>query len=254
MANPIDMTGKRYAKVVGVRITGLCASRDKKWLFRCDCGGEFEANGYAVRSGKVKSCPACAAARSRMASVVHGKTNTKEFGVWTDIKTRCYNARAAAYDNYGGRGIKVCDRWLNSFEDFLADMGQRPSDKHSIERNDVNGDYTPENCRWATDEEQALNKTTTVWIEVDGVRKPLATWAKEKGVSIHAVRQRYAAGIQGPELFAPSLREGCIEFNGIKDTFAGWAKRTGIKPSTIAMRVTKYGWPVSKALTQGVSL
>lgn len=254
MPRIIDMVGVRYAQVVGLRIAGSSASRDRKWVFRCDCSRAFETNGYAVRSGKVTSCPDCAADRTRQASVVHGSTDTPEYRTWTDIKTRCNNPHSTSYDHYGGRGIRVCDRWLSDFLNFLQDMGTRPSELHSIERDDVNGDYTPENCRWATDAEQAINKTTTIWIEVDGVRKPLTVWAKEKGVSVHAVRQRHAAGIQGSALFSPSKRDGCLDFNGIRDTYAGWSKRTGIKPSTIAMRVNTYGWTVSKALTQGSSL
>lgn len=110
---------------------------------------------------------------------------TKEYTSWCGMKYRCYNPSCKKYKNYGGRGIKVCDRWISSFVAFYEDMGPRPSPQHSIERNDVNGDYEPSNCRWATNREQANNrrsnhtitigsdtKTITQWCEVYGVVKP----------------------------------------------------------------------------------
>jgi hypothetical protein len=88
------------------------------------------------------------------------------------MKRRCYDKNFARYANYGGRGIKVCHRWLNSFEAFHEDMGPRPSRKHTIDRINVEGDYEPGNCRWATPPEQARNTTRTVWIDVDGQKLP----------------------------------------------------------------------------------
>lgn len=87
----------------------------------------------------------------------HGRENTREYAIWCGIKTRCSNPKASYYADYGGRGIKVCDRWLHSFSNFYNDMGKAPSEYHSIDRRDVDGDYTPINCSWATPQEQALN-------------------------------------------------------------------------------------------------
>ena len=94
-----------------------------------------------------------------MGKTTHGMSNLREYRTWSDIKTRCYNPKRKRYRNYGGRGIKVCDRWLESFENFYKDMGPRPSEEHSIDRIDVDGDYCPENCRWTTHRVQATNKT-----------------------------------------------------------------------------------------------
>lgn len=253
-AKVIDMTGNRYAGLTAVRSCGKTSSGDLKWLFKCRCGTEFEANGYYARSGKITSCPTCAGERSKIASVKHGMSGTPEFSTWTDIQTRCYNPKTKSFSDYGGRGIRVCDHWLLSFENFLTDMGVRPSAGHSIERNDVNGNYEPNNCRWATMSEQARNKRNTRFIEVNGVTKRLQEWAEQTGLTASAIHLRVKAGVVGSALIAPSQRKGRIAFKGVTDTYAGWEKRTGLKASTIAMRITKYGWPITKALTQGASL
>lgn len=246
----IDMTGIRYSSVIAVKEVGITASRDTKWLFICDCGNNFEANGYYVRSGKVKDCPSCAAGRVRIASVKHGLSNTAEFSTWTDIQTRCYNKNAKAYSSYGGRGIKVCVRWLESFDNFINDMGNRPANK-SIDRIDNDGNYEPSNCHWATVSQQQRNKRNKHLIEIDGVKKHLCEWAKEFGLNASTILIREKSGLFGKDLIAPSKHDGCIKFNGVTDTYAGWSNRTGIKISTIAMRINSYKWSIEKSLTKG---
>lgn len=242
----VDMSGKRYGSVVAIAPVGVCSSRDAKWLFACDCGNSFSANGYPFRSGSRIDCPSCAANRSRLASISHGMTNTPEYEAWVGIKTRCTNPNTLSYKSYGGRGIRVCERWLISFDAFLSDMGARPSPTHSVERLDVNGDYSPANCTWATDIEQANNKRTT--IKVDGV--PLAYLARAADVKYKTLYKRVKRGRLAHDICGP--QSITLSHDGIVDTISGWSKRTGIKASTITMRVNKYGWPVSRALTQGV--
>jgi hypothetical protein len=98
------------------------------------------------------------------------------------MRRRCYDPNRRQFGNYGGRGIKVCDQWRNSFETFLKDMGRKPSPKHSLDRIDPNGDYEPSNCKWATPHEQANNKTSNRWIDAFGKRMTLGQWSKETGV------------------------------------------------------------------------
>lgn len=247
----VDMAGRRYGTVVAVKPVGVCVSRDIKWKFVCDCGCSFSASGYDFRSGKKQTCPQCSAERARVATTVHGMSESDEFRIWTGMLTRCYNKNAKSYRLYGGRGISICPRWRESFENFLSDMGQRPSKKHSIDRIDNDGNYEPSNCRWATAIEQARNKRTAVRVpSAEGVT--IAEMAEKAGVTPSAMWLRVKKG-KSPDLLRPSKKLGCITHNGITDTYAGWSNRTGIKASTIAMRITRCKWPISKALTKGAT-
>jgi hypothetical protein len=110
----------------------------------------------------------------------HGMSQSAEYGCWNNMRLRCTNPNDKVFKHYGGRGISVCERW-ESFENFIADMGKRPSAAHSIEREDVNGNYTPDNCVWATQREQARNRRNTVYIEHEGVSRKLIEVAEETG-------------------------------------------------------------------------
>jgi hypothetical protein len=110
------------------------------------------------------------------------------------MKTRCYNPNIRGSKYYIGKGIKVCDRWLHSYEDFLEDMGQRPSSKHSIDRINNDGDYEPSNCRWATIQEQANNKSTNVFITINGESKTARQWSDVTGVNCSIIYGRIRAG------------------------------------------------------------
>jgi hypothetical protein len=112
------------------------------------------------------------------------------YDTWRNMKSRCGNPRNARYADYGGRGITVCDRWKNSFENFIADMGLPPSPAHSIERGDNSRGYEPGNCRWATDVEQTNNQRSNVLIEYDGKTQTIAQWARELGINYQTLRQR----------------------------------------------------------------
>jgi len=150
-----NMTGLKYG-----RLTGLEYVETKKdgayWLFRCDCGNEKVINASVVRLGRVHSCGCFAKERLRATFKKHGMAKTKTYDAWISIKQRCLNPKSASYHNYGGRGITISDEWL-SFEKFLEDMGEAP-EGFSIERIDNDKGYFKENCKWATREEQNLNK------------------------------------------------------------------------------------------------
>lgn len=120
--------------------------------------------------------------RTREANTTHGLSNTPEFRAWMRAKNRCSNSKWDHYAAYGGRGIKVHERWANDFAAFLSDMGPCP-EGFTLERDNVNGDYAPGNCRWATAAEQQKNRRNSFWVEHEGRRLVLADWARELGIN-----------------------------------------------------------------------
>lgn len=123
----------------------------------------------------------------------HGLSGTPEHRLWQAMRRRCNNPNTNDWPKYGGRGIRVCEAW-NDFPTFLRDMGPRPSPAHSIERGDVNGDYTPQNCRWATSLEQANNKRGNRLLTLRGETKTLAEWCRALGADYDAAKRRLAIG------------------------------------------------------------
>lgn len=155
----------------------------RKFLCRCDCGNEKEVlrsalvnNGTAV----TQSCGCLHKRRIIETKTTHGcgsrEKRTSEYISWSGMFTRCYNPKNKRFSNYGGRGITVCDRWTKSFENFILDMGKKPTPQHSIDRIDVNGNYEPSNCKWATQKEQLRNTTKNVRFEYNGVNMIKKDW------------------------------------------------------------------------------
>lgn len=250
-ARVVDMTGIRYASVVALHPTGSNKSGGYRWLFACDCGASFEASGSEVRYGRINSCPTCATIKKRAAVTKHGLSKHPLYKLWNGMKTRCLNPGHVAYECYGGRGIAVCDRWATSFENFLFDMGDRPTLSHTIERNDTDKGYEPGNCRWATREEQANNKRNNSNITIDGVTKTLAQWSREAVVTEGAIRNRLKRGVSGVDLLAPSELSS-FTFNGETRTLQQWSEKVGIKHGTLSSRLYVHGWTLERALTEGV--
>lgn len=161
-----DYTDQRFFRLVAVkRVTEIRGDWrvTRLWLCRCDCGGEIAVRAGDLKAGRAKSCGCmrrehCQRGPNKQhGEGAKGKTTT-EYEIWKGMKARCSYPGHVNYQNYGGRGIGVCDRWRDSFESFLADMGRRPSRAHSIDRIDNDGHYAPDNCRWATAAEQARGK------------------------------------------------------------------------------------------------
>jgi len=162
------------------------------WICQCDCGNQIKVRGYSLRSRHTESCGCYhleKAAEAGKQNRKHGKSGTAEYMIWSAVKARCYNSSNTAYEHYGGRGIKVCERW-HKFENFYADMGKRPSPRHSIERVDNNGDYEPDNCHWATQREQVNNRRNNRIVEYDGKSHTVAEWARIKGMNRYTLYNR----------------------------------------------------------------
>lgn len=124
----------------------------------------------------------------------HGMSGTRMYRIWTDMIARCHCETDTSFKWYGAKGVSVCQRWRDSFTAFLADMGERPSPSHSIDRIDNNGCYSPDNCRWATKSEQNKNTCRTTQITFNGKTKCLADWSSELGVEYDVLRKRLKQG------------------------------------------------------------
>ena len=184
-------------------------ARPRYVLCQCACGTEKPVRTVYILNGTSKSCGCHRAEISSARNTTHGHSvrRTPEYRTWSNVKTRCTNPNHIGYHHYGGRGISVCPRWMASFADFLADMGKRPGPKYQIDRVDVNGDYSPENCRWVTARENANNRRSNVRYAFNGESlTALEWWARQTGVSQKAVRARLTAGWEVSRALSQPLR------------------------------------------------
>lgn len=186
----IDLCGKQFGYLIIVSLfEGNCNS-NYIWECKCKCGRHKKVRGADLQRGATKSCGCLQKERASQAIKTHGKRHTTEYNSWAGMKERCYNKNSHKYHVYGGRGIFVCDRWLNSFEMFYEDMGLKPSPRHSLDRVNVNGNYEPKNCRWALPKVQSRNKTDNHFIEYDGKNLTMAEWSDVTGISQDAIGAR----------------------------------------------------------------
>lgn len=162
------------------------------WRCLCVCGNERIVASGALNSGKAKACTACA---KDMKWRTHGMHKTRVYRIWWEMKKRCETETATAYPRYGARGIKVCPEWSASFEAFYADMGEPPTNKHSIDRfPDKNGNYEKSNCRWATAQEQQRNMRSNVLITFRGETKTMIEWSEITGINKVTLQSRIKKG------------------------------------------------------------
>lgn len=176
------------------------------WECLCECGTKHVVCGTSLRNGAIKSCGCLhreAAAIQGVNSRTHGMTGTRQYRVWTNMQSRCYNKNASSYRNYGARGIVVCDRWRSSFELFWEDMRLGYMPGLQIERKDVNGNYEPENCTWATPKEQARNTRQNILIDTPWGRMTIAEAADISGISQSTLVYRRKAGCDVNDMFRP---------------------------------------------------
>ncbi len=153
----------------------------------CDCGNEMRARKGHIESGITSSCGCLQRERASESSYVHGYSHREEFGAYKLMISRCTNPDYDSYSYYGGRGITVCDRWLESFGNFIEDMGERPGPGYTIERIDNNSNYGPENCKWATRKEQGRNRCSTRLITLNDKTQCVSDWAADMKISRNAL-------------------------------------------------------------------
>jgi len=180
-----DMTGQQWGHWAVIGYVGNDRTSQPMWLCRCACGTERAVVGSHLRNGTSTSC-GCQAPRH----TIHGFTKLPEYEVWRHMIARCQDTKRSDWPRYGGRGIKVCKRWRDSFPAFREDMGPRPSPSHSLDRIDNDGNYEPGNCRWATPLEQANNKSNNRYLTFDGQTLTVAQWARKLGIKVGVLNLR----------------------------------------------------------------
>ncbi len=175
-----DLSNMRFGKLLVVSYAGSDSRRESLWVCQCDCGKKT-----TIRSSSLsrKHSTACGGCRS-----THGRSKTPMYRAWQTMFTRCYNTKWKYYYKWGGRGIRICERW-RVFDNFLADMGERPAGM-SIDRIDNDGDYEPSNCRWVTRVEQARNRRTTRFYTHGGVTRCVQEWAHLMGIKYNTLQGR----------------------------------------------------------------
>lgn len=197
-----DLTGKKFNRltVIGLaRPIKQASNGTFFWSCRCDCGNNVDvrAGHITAEKGATTSCGCALIEWLKENKTTHGNSKpgkrTGAYISWIGMRARCLNPNDDHYDGYGARGITVCDRWRDSFENFLLDMGDRPPIK-TLDRIDVNGNYEPSNCRWATPREQANNKRNSAHLTIGGVTKTILEWENESPIENSSIRKRLEKG------------------------------------------------------------
>lgn len=184
----IDLAGQRFGRL-SVLSRGPSRGRGVVWNCRCDCGNHSSVESGNLRSGGTTSCGCLGLEKRIKARTKHGRSKDALYWRYQNMIARCHSPTHEAYANYGGRGIAVCERWRSSFSNFVADMGD-PGPGMTIERDDNDGNYTPENCRWATRLEQMNNFSRNKPITYAGRTQNISEWAREIGLSACALNKR----------------------------------------------------------------
>jgi hypothetical protein len=189
-AKPRNLMGLKVGRLTIVEFIGhLPRGSQNYWRCECECGGEKVVAASQLSRGKCRSCGCLEYENQCESTKTHGLSHVPEYEIWCDMRKRCSNPKHKFWHRYGGRGISVCERW-QSFENFYADMGPRPSALHKIDRNNNDGDYEPGNCTWELQKAQARNTSTNRRIEYNGQVRCMTEWAEIYGLTVSALHQR----------------------------------------------------------------
>lgn len=220
MSRLIDMTGQTFGRLTVVGrgpdyIRPGDGMREPRWECLCVCGGRKCCARSNLLRGLTQSCGCLHSEVTSARHTTHGATvggmKTVEFTTWVSMIQRCYDPSATSYGRYGARGITVCERWRSSFANFLSDMGQRPTPKHSIERSNNAGNYDPGNCRWATTIEQGRNTRRNRLITFCGETLCMSAWAERTGIPYSAIARRLSLGWPAEKTLTHKLRHQILK-------------------------------------------
>lgn len=206
--NVKNIAGQTFGRLTVINFVDCDRFNNARWLCRCECGNEKIVSRNCLISGKTRSCGCLNREilhqKGKYAiRTTHGLWGTRLYRIWKGIKNRCYNKKSADYIIYGARGITVCNEWKNNFQAFYDwAMSHGYQDNLSTERIDPDGNYSPENCRWATDKEQANNRRSNRFITIGEETKTVAEWIEYSGISRATFYQRLRAGKSGQDLIS----------------------------------------------------
>ena len=192
MPTKLDLANKRFGSLVVIGENGRDSWGAVLWRCTCDCGRNTIARGSHLIRGATRSC-GCGVQISRKAPKKHGQSHSALFRRWMGMRNRCQNPNGSEYHNYGGRGIRICERWQN-FSNFDTDMGQTFREDLEIERKDNDGNYEPANCIWISHRDQQRNKRTNHLVCIGGVSKTMVEWGEETGIKPNTILTRIRRG------------------------------------------------------------
>lgn len=250
-----DLTGQRFGRlyVISKAEPTIIGNRYERcvWLCKCDCGNTKIVRTDHLLGEKIVSC----GCYNKEIRTKHGLSNSKLYKVWSGMRQRCENHKTPCFKNYGGRGIKVCEEWSESFEIFYEwAMNNGYKEGLTLDRVDVNGNYEPNNCKWATRKEQSRNTRKTIYATVNNITKDLNTWADELGVSRETLYRRVHKLHWTPEEAVIGKHKNITQYTayGMSKSLKEWAEYLDMNLSTLESRIYN-GWSIEKAITTPIN-
>jgi hypothetical protein len=254
MGKFVDITGQRFGRLVAISGKERDKHRNALWTCKCDCGNEVKVILESLKNGCTKSCGCLNKEKAFTNSLIHGKSKTRIYHIWRDMRERCTNPKRKQYKYYGARGIKVCEEWdgSNKFINFYRwSLENGYKEDLTIDRIDNNGNYCPENCRWVDMKTQLNNKRDNRFIYYNGQIKTLAQWSEELNISYGTLLSRLIRGQSVEKAFTTPVKisNRTLDYNGKIYTFKQIEKMYGISSNTLKHRLD-IGWSVEDALNK----
>jgi hypothetical protein len=251
MSKCIDLTGQRFGRLTVVKRVGKVGMRNIKWLCLCDCGNFKVIRRGCLKAGTTKSCGCLHKEIVIKQNTTHGDTGKRLHNIWKAMRLRCNWTGDTGYANYGGRGIKVCDEWDNNYLKFKQwALSHGYTDNLTIERKNVNGNYTPDNCMWISPSQQSNNRRNVLHIEYKGTTKKLIEWSEILGISsnvlyerMHCYKWSVKRAFETPVRIYPP-----ITYQNKTQSISAWARELGICERVLIKRINEEKWPIEKAM------
>lgn len=242
-----DLTGENFGRLTVIGLSPRRSGRKSYWICQCNCGNKAVARGDILKAGTTQSCGCMKKEQDRInltANHSHKESGAHLYNAWLGMKQRCYDKNSETYKYYGERGIKVSDEWKNDyikFAEWARENGY--SEILTIERIDVNGDYSPDNCTWIPFVDQMNNRRSSIMIEWNGQIKNLKQWSAELGLPYSTIHTRYTRdNLRPPKLFKPLNKKympKLVIWNNETNNLATWSRKYGLNRKTVQHRYNR---------------